>query len=194
MCQVTGLKNCSLSSQKTIHCFVFLVPLTQGGKVTIPLFSGSDYIRTALFQLKCAGRSFSSYNMQCLSKKQALQQQEEVREHASALWKILPKRTMGSLTDCPSLTCTWTQITPHWGLRSCDLKHDSWASLLAPLAFPPISSHLLISYPPTGQLTPCKWAVSTRNHTYTPAPTFLTSCQGTSNPPVMQSIWIPWKW
>lgn len=107
--------------------------------MAIPLLSSSDCIRTALFQLKFAG-IFPRYNSHYISQEQVLQQQEEIRECTSALWKILPKRIMSSLTDCPLLRCRWTQITPQWGLCSSDVKCDPWASFSAPwpfLQFPP---------------------------------------------------------
>lgn len=91
-------------SQKTIHCSVSLAPLAQGGKVAFPSFSATDCVRTALFQLICADRPCPGCNRRCISQEQAPQQQEEIREHASALRKILPKRTLGSQAECASLT------------------------------------------------------------------------------------------
>lgn len=128
-------------SQKTIHCCVSLAPLAQGGKVAFPSFSATDCVRTALFQLICADRPCPGCNRQCISQEQAPQQQEEIREHASALRKILPKRTLGSQTECASLTCRWTQII---FMRTMFLWSKTW-----PLHFPFSSFGLSSSWLPS---------------------------------------------
>lgn len=106
--------------------------------MTTPLFSSRLY-KNSTFPGQIVG-IFPRCNSHYVSQEQVPQQQEEVREHSSALWKILPKRIMSSLTDCPLLRWRWTQIPPHWGLCFSDLKCDPWASFSTPwrfLQFPP---------------------------------------------------------